>query len=285
MGLPAARVVNPYVFIVGCARSGTTCPFRGARELRFQAAAGTAGSGSHGLPVGAAVTASKAVRAVRGGGVEVAAGAAPPGKGSLVVPVSGDGLVPLGGLGGLQTCAHDDPAGFAPSRPAPHREHCAGGSAVLRWSGSGSRRRPLPGWPGCPPRLRSLRRSRSDCWRFLRLALRRSLASTDSPDVGVPESVLSIPSRRCSPATWSSSRFRSSRSAASSARSKLISASFASTTARSRASSSRCSKSRPAGSGSSDTSLKLVQPELHLQVPESRRVAARQRRPASTSTP
>ena len=36
-----------------------------------------------------------------GGGVEVAAGAAPPGEGSLVVPVSGDGLVPLGGLGAL----------------------------------------------------------------------------------------------------------------------------------------------------------------------------------------
>jgi [ribosomal protein S5]-alanine N-acetyltransferase len=38
------------------------CPFRGVRELRFQAAAGTAGSGSHGLPVRAAVTASRAVR-------------------------------------------------------------------------------------------------------------------------------------------------------------------------------------------------------------------------------
>lgn len=148
-----------------------------------------------------------------------------------------------------QTCAHDHPAGFAPARPAPHREHCAGGSAVLRSSGSGSRRGPLPGWPGCPPRLRSLLRSRSDCWRFLRSALRRSLAPMDSLDVGVPESVLSIPSRRCSSATCSSSRFRSSRSAASSACSAAFSASVASTTARSRASSSRCSKSRPRGSG------------------------------------
>ena len=36
---------------------------------------------------------------MRGGGVEVAADAAPPGEGALVVPVPGDGLVPLGGLG------------------------------------------------------------------------------------------------------------------------------------------------------------------------------------------
>jgi len=107
-----------------------------------------------------------------------------------------------------QTCAHDDPAGLAPCRPAPHREHCAGGSALLRSSGSGSRRRPLPGWPGCPPRFRSLRRSRSDFWRFLRPALRRSLAAMDSFDVGVPEFVLSVPSRRSSSAT----QRRSSRS-------------------------------------------------------------------------
>ena len=38
------------------------CPFRGIRELRFQAAAAMAGSGSHGLPLRAAVMASRAVR-------------------------------------------------------------------------------------------------------------------------------------------------------------------------------------------------------------------------------
>jgi hypothetical protein len=41
----------------------------------------------------------KGCDAMGGGGVEVAADAAPPGEGALVVPVSGDGLVPLGGLG------------------------------------------------------------------------------------------------------------------------------------------------------------------------------------------
>ena len=38
------------------------CPFRGARDLRFQAAISMAGSGSHGLPLRAVVTASSAVR-------------------------------------------------------------------------------------------------------------------------------------------------------------------------------------------------------------------------------
>jgi len=37
------------------------CPFRGMRELRFQAAVATACSGSHGLPARAAVMASRAV--------------------------------------------------------------------------------------------------------------------------------------------------------------------------------------------------------------------------------
>jgi hypothetical protein len=36
---------------------------------------------------------------VGGGGVEVAANPAPAGKGGEGVPVAGDGLVPLGGLG------------------------------------------------------------------------------------------------------------------------------------------------------------------------------------------
>jgi hypothetical protein len=39
--------------------------------------------------------------AVGGGGVELAAVAAPAGSGFLGVPVPGDGLVPLGGLGAL----------------------------------------------------------------------------------------------------------------------------------------------------------------------------------------
>src|SRR5215469_8669746 len=41
---------------------GSRCPFRGARQLRFQIAAGRAGSGSHGLLTRAAVMASSAVR-------------------------------------------------------------------------------------------------------------------------------------------------------------------------------------------------------------------------------
>src|SRR5258708_7516383 len=88
----------------------------------------------------------------------------------------------------------------------------------------------------------------------------------------MPEHLVTV-GRRCSSATCSSSRFRSSRSAAGSARSNLTSASFVSATTRSRASSSQCSWSPPGGSGSSDTSPKLVQPELQLQAPESWRAA------------
>ena len=40
-------------------------------------------------------------QAVAGGGIEVAADAAPAGEGAGGVPVSGDGLVPLGGFDGL----------------------------------------------------------------------------------------------------------------------------------------------------------------------------------------
>ena len=164
-----------------------------------------------------------------------------------------------------QDCAHDEPAACAPARLAPHPEHSAGGSAVFRSSGSPSRDRPAPGCPGCPPRLRSSRRSRSEVSRFFRSALRRSLAPIGSFELGVPELLLSMPSRRSSSAIRSSSRRSRSSAADSSARSTVISVSFASTTARSRASSSRCS---PAGrSGASDTSHKLVQPQLQLQAP------------------
>ena len=161
-----------------------------------------------------------------------------------------------------QTCAHDEPAALTPARLAPHPEHCAGGSAVFRSSGSRSRDRPAPGCPGCPPRLRSLRRSRSEVFRSRRSALRRSLAPIGSFEPGVPELLLSMPSRRSSSAIRSSSRRSRSSAADNSARSTAFSLSFASTTARSRASSSRCSPAPPGRPGSSDTSRKLVQPEL-----------------------
>src|SRR6266496_727366 len=171
-----------------------------------------------------------------------------------------------------QACAHDEPAILAPSRAVPHREHCAGGSAASCSSGSGSRDKPVPGWPGCPPRLRSLRRSRSETSRFFRSALRRSLAPICSFELGVPELLLSIPRRRSSSAIRSSSLRRSSRSAASSARSIVFSASLASTTARSRASSSRCSPASAGRPGSSGTNPKPAQSQLQLQASASRRV-------------
>ncbi len=166
-----------------------------------------------------------------------------------------------------QTCAHDEPAVCAPARLAPHAEHSAGRSAVLRSPGSGSRDKPAPRCPGCPPRLRSLRRSRSEVSRSLRSALRRSFAPVGSFDDGVPELLLSIPSRRSSSAIRSSIRRRSSRSAASSARRTLTSVSLASITARSRASSSRCSPATSPRSGVSDTRPDHAQPELEVQAP------------------
>jgi hypothetical protein len=166
-----------------------------------------------------------------------------------------------------RTCVHDAPAGCAPASPVPHREHCAGGSAAFRSSGSGSRARPAPGWPGCPPRLRSLQRSRSEESRLFRSALRRSFAPMLSFAVGVPELVLSCASRRSSSAIRSSIRRRSSRSAVSSARSIATSASFASTTARSRASSSRCCPVAAGRPGASDTNADHAQPRLQAQAP------------------
>ena len=110
-----------------------------------------------------------------------------------------------------RTCDHQLPARSAPSRVVPHREHCAGGGTSSRSSGSGSRDSPAPGCPGCPPRLRSARRSRSEVWRAFRSALRRSRGPIGSFDGGVPEAVLSEPSRRSSSASLSSSRrYRSS---------------------------------------------------------------------------
>jgi hypothetical protein len=91
-------------------------------------------------------------------------------------------------------------AASASARSARHPEHSAGGSAVSRSSGAGSPDKPPLRWPGCPPRLRSVRCSRSDVSRFFRSALRHSLAWMDSFELGVPELLLSIPSRRSSSA-------------------------------------------------------------------------------------
>ena len=180
-----------------------------------------------------------------------------------------------------QTCAHDDPAYAAPARLALHREHRGGGSASRRSSGSWSRDSPLPGCPGCPPGLRSWRRSRSEDCRSRRRAFLRSFAPIGSFELGVPESELSIRSRRSSSATRSSSRRRSSRSASRSARAAAnpsrraaSSASLAPITARSRATSSRCS---PAAPGGSNTSPKLAQPELEVQTPSGHGVSRGQR--------
>ena len=179
------------------------------------------------------------------------------------------------------TCAHREPAACAPARAALHWRHSAGGSASLFSSGSGSRARPLPWCPGCPPRLRSLRRSRSDCCR----ARRASFAPIRSFELGVPESELSIDRRRSSSASRSSSRRLSSRSASSSRRSAAFSASFASTTARSRDSTSRCPAISPDGPGSSGTRPKHAQPALKAQTPGNIGVSLRNPVNGHTITP
>lgn len=80
----------------------------------------------------------------------------------------------------------DESAILALSRAVPRREHCSVGSAVSCSSGPGSRDKPMPGWPGWPLCLRSLRRSRSGEFRFFRSSLRRSFASICSFELGVP---------------------------------------------------------------------------------------------------
>ena len=159
------------------------------------------------------------------------------------------------------------PARRPPARSRTASTPRAAASSLAAPPGPGPGTGQHPGCPGCPPRLRSLRRSRSEACRCLRSALRRSFAPIGSFDGGVPEFVLSRPSRRSSSATRSSSRRYRSRAASSSARSIAFSASFASTTARSRASSSRCSAAPADGSGASGTSPDHAQPQLQVQAP------------------
>jgi hypothetical protein len=95
------------------------------------------------------------------------------------------------------TCAHRGSAASAPSKEARQDRHSVGGSAVFRSFGSGSRSGPFPRWPGWPPRLRFLSRSRSDsCRSFFSLALRAAFAPMPSFEDGVPESELSMLRRR-----------------------------------------------------------------------------------------
>ena len=52
-----------------------------------------------------------------------------------------------------QTCAHDDPASPAPSRPAPHWRHCARRARPLPARPGPDPGRPFTGMPGLPARL------------------------------------------------------------------------------------------------------------------------------------
>jgi hypothetical protein len=124
-----------------------------------------------------------------------------------------------------QTCAHFEPAASAPARLVPYPEHCAGGSAAFRSSGSRSRDRSAPGCPSCPPRLRSMCRSRSEVSRSRRPAFAALFAPISSFELGVPELLLSIPSRLSSSAIRSSSRRSRSAADDNSARSTLTSVS------------------------------------------------------------
>ena len=158
------------------------------------------------------------------------------------------------------TCAHRGSTASAPPRDARQDRHSAGGAASFFSPGPGSRFRPFPSWPGCPPLLRSLLRSRSDCCR----ARRASFAPIRSFELGVPESELSIDRRRSTSASRSSSRRSRSSDASSAAASAAICSSFAPITARSRETRSPCSPPAPDSSG---TSRKHAQPELKAQPP------------------
>ena len=80
---------------------------------------------------------------------------------------------------------------MASPRSAPHPEQSPGAGRVSVRSGVTVGISPEPWWPGCPPGLRSLERSRDE-----RSARRLALAPIESFDGGVEEFVESIPTRR-----------------------------------------------------------------------------------------
>jgi len=136
-------------------------------------------------------------------------------------------------------------------RPGPRRQArrvCRGLRGQRRAAGASRATKP------------PFRRSRSDSCR----ARRAAFAPILSFELGVPESSLSIDSRRSSSATRSSSRRSRSRDVSRPAVSTAICASFASITARSRATRSPCSPTAP---GPLDTSRKHAQPALKVQPP------------------
>ena len=98
-------------------------------------------------------------------------------------------------IGGMsQICVQLLPApSAAPVSSAPHPEHSAGGSACSVRPGSRAGSSPDPGWPGWPPGVRSLDRTRCET-AFFRLAL----ASIESFDGGIEEFVESFALGRAS---------------------------------------------------------------------------------------
>src|SRR5664279_2159585 len=175
-------------------------------------------------------------------------------------------------------CDQPAPASTAPPRPAPHPRHCVGGATGSTLSGSSSRVRPWPSWPGCPPRSRSGDRSRDETSlsRARRCALRAALAWIDSFDDGVPESSLPIPNRRSNSAIRNPCPATIVRSSAFSVsfadRNAAISASLAATTSRSRALARR-SRSTSDTSGTSDMTRDHRHWPAEIKHPTRRRVA------------
>src|SRR5664279_4054884 len=175
-------------------------------------------------------------------------------------------------------CDQPAPASTAPPRPAPHPRHRVGGATGSTLSGSSSRARPWPSWPGCPPRSRSGDRSRDETSlsRARRCALRVALAWIDSFDDGVPESSLPIPNRRSNSAIRNPCPATIVRSSAFSVsfadRNAAISASLAATTSRSRALARR-SRSNSDTSGTSDMTRDHRHWPAEIKHPTRRRVA------------
>src|SRR5262245_23370370 len=69
--------------------------------MQFLASVQLTGRGSQGVGGEGSGDGVEGGQAVAGGGVEIGADAAPAGEGAVGVPVSGDCLVPFGGLDGL----------------------------------------------------------------------------------------------------------------------------------------------------------------------------------------